>query len=298
MSSNILKLSENVYVLPGRTNVGLIKLDQKECVVVDTGLDEDYGRKIYNVLKSLGLSLRAIVNTHSHADHIGGNELLIRRLGVEVYASIYEKPFIELPLIEAIYLYGSIPPKYLMSKMLVSKGVKARDISEVKGDLGLEVLDLPGHSLGMLGFSKDGVLFSADAFFPTEVLLKYVIPYHIDVRRARETLSMLSDVVFKYKFIVPSHGKASPPSEALTKISENIRIIDGIRGKLLEVVSQEMLSFEEVLDKVFKSLNVKIINIASYMLLKSAVSSYISWLIDEGLINAEVVNNKLLIKRT
>jgi len=42
------------------------------------------------------------------------------------------------------------------------------------------------------------------------------------------------------------------------------------------------VSFEEMLDKVIKNLNVKVANIPSYILLKSAVSSYISWLMDEG----------------
>ncbi|PUA33625.1 MAG: hypothetical protein B7O98_04215 [Zestosphaera tikiterensis] len=297
MSSNVLKLSENVYVIPGRTNVGLIKLDQKECVVIDTGLDEDYGRKIHNILRSLGLNLRAVINTHSHADHIGGNEILVKRLGVDVYASPYEKPFIELPLIEAIYLYGSMPPERLKSKLLVAKGVKVHDISEVEGELGLEVLNLSGHSLGMLGFSKDGVLFSADAFFSIEILSKYVIPYHIDVKGAWKTLNMLSNVVLNYRFIVPSHGKVSSPSEALTEISENMKAIENVRSKLLEVIGWGPVSFEEMLDKVFKNLNVKVANIPSYILLKSAVSSYISWLMDEGLINADVVNNKLLIKK-
>jgi len=297
MSSKVVKLTEDVFVVPGRTNVGIIKLDGGECVVVDTGLDEDYGRRVYNTLRGLGLRLRAILNTHSHADHIGGNEILVRRFNANVYSSRYEVPFIELPLLEAIYLYGSMPPDSFKSKLLVAEGVKARDVSEVRGDLGVGVLELPGHSLGMLGFSKDDVLFTADAFFSAEVLTKHVIPYHMNVSKARETLEKLSNTVLNYRFIVPSHGKVSSANEALSEIGENIRVIEGVKNTVLKALSEGPIQLEEVLDKTFRSLNIKVANAISYMLLRSAINSYISWLVDEGLAEIEVTNNKLLVRK-
>src|SRR3954464_3222951 len=56
---------ENTYVVwrAGRT----------DCLVVDPGLEPDL---ILDFLREHGLTPAALLNTHGHADHIGGNEAL------------------------------------------------------------------------------------------------------------------------------------------------------------------------------------------------------------------------------
>src|SRR2546421_8531609 len=60
-----MPFEENSYVawLPGRT----------DAVVFDPGLEPDL---ILEFLRERGLTLVAILNTHGHADHIGGNEAM------------------------------------------------------------------------------------------------------------------------------------------------------------------------------------------------------------------------------
>ncbi|MBX9680787.1 MAG: MBL fold metallo-hydrolase [Gemmataceae bacterium] len=60
-----LPFQENTYVvwLTGRT----------DCLVIDPGLEPDL---IFEVLQENGLKPAAILNTHGHGDHIGGNEAL------------------------------------------------------------------------------------------------------------------------------------------------------------------------------------------------------------------------------
>ena len=60
-----MPFEENSYVawLPGRG----------DAVVVDPGLEPDL---ILEFLRERGLAAAAILNTHGHADHIGGNAAL------------------------------------------------------------------------------------------------------------------------------------------------------------------------------------------------------------------------------
>src|SRR5262249_14113892 len=47
--------------------------DRKEALVIDPGLEPEL---ILDFLNEHGLVVKAILNTHGHADHIGGNELI------------------------------------------------------------------------------------------------------------------------------------------------------------------------------------------------------------------------------
>lgn len=134
--------------------------------MIDTGVDRDSGRRLINVLKEVGLRVRAVVNTHSHADHIGGNKIIFERVGAEVYASDLEKPFIEMPTLEMLYLYGAHPPEVLRTHLVEATGVPVKELTTLVKEVGfLKVEELPGHGLGMAGFGVEDVFFSADAFF-------------------------------------------------------------------------------------------------------------------------------------
>ena len=94
-------ITEQVAFIPGAVNVGVIK-SGAEAAVIDTGLDKDSGRAIRKALEDEGLALKAIVNTHSHADHFGGNDYLTRNLGAEVYAPEVEAGIIQNPILEPL----------------------------------------------------------------------------------------------------------------------------------------------------------------------------------------------------
>jgi glyoxylase-like metal-dependent hydrolase (beta-lactamase superfamily II) len=64
------QISDDVFYITGIVNIGVVK-DGKTAILIDTGLDDDTARKILNVLKKHDLRPKAIINTHSHADHCG-----------------------------------------------------------------------------------------------------------------------------------------------------------------------------------------------------------------------------------
>jgi hydroxyacylglutathione hydrolase len=143
---------ENTYVvwLPGR----------QDAVVFDPGLQPEL---ILEVLADQGLRVAAIVNTHGHADHIGGNAAL-------------KEAFPAAPIIigagDAIMLTDadanlSAPFGFPVTSPPADRTVVEGDSVEAAG-LVLDVLDIPGHSPGHVVYvfrSQPALVFGGDVLF-------------------------------------------------------------------------------------------------------------------------------------
>ena len=82
----LIQAAGDSYFIESPAKVGLVKVGGNEVVLIDSGSDKDAGRKIRQILDANGWKLRAILNTHSNADHIGGNSYLQKQTGCRIFA--------------------------------------------------------------------------------------------------------------------------------------------------------------------------------------------------------------------
>ena len=73
--------------------------------LIDSGSDKDAGRRVRQILDANGWRLTAIYNTHSNADHIGGNQYLQRQTGCRIFAPGVERDFTQHTVLEPSFLY-------------------------------------------------------------------------------------------------------------------------------------------------------------------------------------------------
>ena len=82
----LIQISEQSYYIQSPAKIGLVKLNEQDVCLIDSGNDKDAGRKVRQLLDANGWRLTAIYNTHSNADHIGGNKYLQDQTGCKIYA--------------------------------------------------------------------------------------------------------------------------------------------------------------------------------------------------------------------
>lgn len=282
------QVGENTFYLQSPAKIGIYRLSPWDVVLIDSGNDKDAGRRIRKVLDEQGWTLRAVLNTHSNSDHIGGNAYLQANTGCKIFAGGIERAFTERTILEPAFLYGGFPCKELRHKFLVAQESKTLDLSDAEFPKEIEIIPLPGHFFDMVGFrTPDDVVFLADCLSGKPTLEKYGITFIYDVAEYLKTLEKVKTMTAK--IFVPSHADAT---ESITELAEfNIQKVHEIAEKILEICA-EPTSSETILQKLFEEYDLKM-TFEQHVLVGSTVRSYLSWLYDNDRLSADFEGNVL-----
>ena len=288
----LIQVSEQSYYIQSPAKIGLVKLNEQDVCLIDSGNDKDAGRKVRQLLDANGWRLTAIYNTHSNADHIGGNKYLQGQTGCTIYVPGIDCAFTRHPILEPSFLYGGYPCKELRHKFLMAQESDAQELTKGSLPEGFEIIPLPGHFFDMVGFrTPDDVVYLADCLSSRETLDKYQIGFVYDVAAYLDTLEMVKSL--QAKMFVPAHAAASEDIAGLAQynIDKVLEVADKIAG-----ACQEPLCFEAILQKLFSDYGLTM-NFEQYVLVGSTVRSYLAWLKDTGRMDALFENNMLLWRR-
>jgi len=111
----------------------------KLCAIVDPAWEVD---KLLRQCKELGLNVSYVINTHSHHDHVEGNDAVVKRTGAKIVA--HEK-----------------------SRLRKDIQVKDGDLISI-GSLKVRMIHTPGHSPDHICLLVDGNLLTGDTLFVGE----------------------------------------------------------------------------------------------------------------------------------
>ena len=142
----LVQLTDRSYYIESPAKIGLIRLDDAAVCLIDSGNDKDAGRKVRQLLDANGWKLRAIYNTHSNADHIGGNKYLQGQTGCKIYAPGIERAFTRYPVLEPSFLYGGFPCKDLRHKFLMAQESSAEELTREALPQGFSVIEQIGRA--------------------------------------------------------------------------------------------------------------------------------------------------------
>lgn len=285
----LIQLSEVSYYIQSPAKIGLVRLNENDVCLIDSGSDKEAGRKVRQILDANNWHLTAIYNTHSNADHIGGNKYLQGQTGCKIYAPGIDCAFTRHPILEPAFLYGGYPVKDLRHKFLLALESNAEYLTKDVLPEGFEIIELPGHFFDMVGFrTPDDVVFLADCLSSREILEKYQIGFIYDVDAYIKTLEKVKTLTAKV--FVPSHTEVTEDISDLAQY--NIDKVMEIAEKIVDLC-YEPLCFEIILQRLFEKYSLNM-NFEQYVLVGSTVRSYLAWLKDTDRLNAVFENNILL----
>ena len=285
------QVGERTYYIDSPTRMGIYQLDNGEVCLIDSGNDKDAGKKVQNILRENNWKLNRIINTHSHADHIGGNHLLQEREECKIYCRGVDRALVEYPILEPAFLYGSYPNHEIQNKFLLAKESRVEELSKEILPEGLEMVDLNGHSFSMVGIkTKDDVWFLGDSVASHDTIQKHHITFLYNVEEYFHSL----DVVEKLegKLFIPSH--MDPVEDIKPYVQEN-------REKMQEIIEEILnyagtpCTFEVLLQHMFMHYGLHM-NFTQYVLIGSTLKAYLSYLYEQEKLEAIFENSQLLWK--
>ena len=131
-------------------------------VIVDPG---DEAPRLLQAIEGAGVTLDAILLTHTHFDHVGAVAPIARATGAPVYC-----PRVEVPVLQDVMAYVPWPGFGPFESWDPEETVEGGEILELAA-LTLDVVSTPGHSPGHVTYAVRGeqALFSGDVLFQGSV---------------------------------------------------------------------------------------------------------------------------------
>lgn len=146
-----------IIVGPLQVNCFILADDAtKEAIIIDPG---DDGREILKYVADQKLTVRYIVNTHAHFDHVGANKAVKDATGAQLLLHEADAPVLAT-VSQHARMFGMSAPASPPADVFVKHGDAI-----TAGGITLRVLHTPGHSPGGISLLGEGMVFTGDALF-------------------------------------------------------------------------------------------------------------------------------------
>ena len=202
----------------GHVRAFLVDAGGGELILVDTLLEND-GRLVFDALRRLGREpgdVKRILLTHGHRSHLGGVAALKRATGATIYAHPFEADIVSgdrraQPVPLKLFAHPRLLPYQLAFRLNLSKHVPCPvDEPLVEGDVHgpLQVLHIPGHSPGHMGFHwpERGLLITGDAVATWPELYPGWPPFTLNDKQHAESLRRMASL--EPRIAAVGHGDA------------------------------------------------------------------------------------------
>jgi hydroxyacylglutathione hydrolase len=186
---------ENTYLLYDHT---------RRCKVFDPGMNNENEQLEFNeYIRSNGLELEAIVNTHCHVDHVLGCQYLKKKYNIPFF--IHK---MELNMLRDASSYGDFFGLQVEDPPAPDQYYSEGDIVQI-GEGVLSVVHIPGHSIGSIAFysPEDNFIITGDVLFKGSIGRTDLSggDYNVLIESIRSKIFILPEQTL----VFPGHGPST-----------------------------------------------------------------------------------------
>lgn len=194
---------ERLVVGPLETNCYILKSGE-EVAIIDPGGE---GARILERVAQLGGTVRMVINTHGHIDHIAGNGEIVAATGAELLIHKLDAPMLSEPDGNLSVLTGMRVDSPKPDRLLVEGDelVIGREV--------LKVVHTPGHTPGSICLLGNGYVFTGDTLF-IDSIGRVDFPGGSE-RDIQMSLSRLQALLSREALLYPGHGPVGSFGRAL-----------------------------------------------------------------------------------
>jgi hydroxyacylglutathione hydrolase len=148
---------ENTYALFDETG---------DCVIIDPGcVEKEEEIELVEFIQNKNLTVKKLINTHCHIDHVLGNAFVKRKFNVELFIHPVEEA-----MLKAVKTYASNYGFFQYQDSSPDQFLNEGDIVTF-GNHQLNVLFVPGHSPGHIAFynKEKKIIIGGDVLFENSI---------------------------------------------------------------------------------------------------------------------------------
>ncbi len=288
----------NSYFCSGVLSIG-VYVHENKAILIDSGGDENCAKDVNKTLNAEGYQVDAIINTHCHPDHCGGNAYFQKNFpNISIYATHDEQPFIENPLLAPRCFCGLAAPfeglqnKYIApqkNSTITNPIHHYQDQIITINGVNFNIITLPGHTPGMIGvITPDNILYCGDALFGKNTIEKHPLLFYTDIKKTLETCKKINTLPIDGC----SLGHGGIVYDITVIINDHISKIIETKNIILNFLKAQPLSIDELTQKIMLKYAIYN-NMIAFTLTQTTIRAYLSYLEQEKLIALTVAEGLL-----
>lgn len=176
--------------------------NSKEAAIIDPGcFYEEEKTKLKQFIEANGLTLKHLLNTHLHLDHIFGNPFIYKTYGIKAQANQLDEFWLNQAPAQS-RMFG-----FQLQEEMIPLGKHLTENETIAiGNIELKAIHVPGHSPGSLVYycEKSKIMFSGDVLFQGSIGRADLAGGNFD-----ELISNISNKLFTLPdetVVYPGHG--------------------------------------------------------------------------------------------
>ena len=284
----------NTWVLKSWMVIPLYKIDDRRCILLDTGLHGQQ-QQLEDTLDRNGLICAGILCSHAHIDHAGSVGYFQRKYGSQIAMSLGEAA-VQATTLGLGLQHSCLSPNQVRqdpelsgTECVADVVIMPRDTQVTLCGVAFDVFHTPGHTVDHISCrTPDNVLYLGDAIMTGRELYGSKFPFALSIADYLDSLCLLRSI--EADRYVAAHGGVFP--EILSFVDMEIKFLTKRMQDILDLV-EEKTTVIALTRKICEVYRIHPHRDSDLSYFERATRAYIFYLLDRGYLDFRIEDDTM-----